>query len=634
MGVDVGGTFTDAVLVRPGQPPVLAKVPSTPDDQSVGVLEAIAAVRERAGMAHAPVSRLAHGMTVGTNALLEGRGAPTALVTTRGFGDLLELRRQNRPHLYRLDAHHPPALVPRERVVEAEERTGPDGVILPLTDAAIDQVVRRVAALEVRAVAVCLLFAFRHPEHERRLADALRAALPGVHVSASHEVLPAIREYERAATTVADAYLNPVMRTYLGNLGHRLTRAGLPDAEILQSSGGLTDAATAAERASRTVLSGPAGGVVGAARALGPGVGVAITFDMGGTSCDVALVRDGEPGRTQATEIAGRPLHLPMLDIVTVSAGGGSVAWRDSGGALRVGPHSAGAVPGPAAYGRGGTLPTVTDADVVLGRLDPAVPLAGGVTLDAAAARRAVSVLAGELGMGVDDCARGIVRVANQEMASAVRRVSIERGVDPRGATLVAFGGAGPLHGCEVADEVGARRVWAPRTAGAMAALGLVMAGRRRDRVVPLAAAVVDDAAGGAVGDAARDAGRGLDEGLGEATVTHRARCRYVGQRHELLVEWDPSLPDSALVEAFHDAHRRHHGEARPGRRVEVVALEVSAEGPGTVPHRGGDSHEASFTGPVAVTGDGSTLWLPAGWTARSDSAGDVTAVRAEEGRE
>ena len=618
VGVDVGGTFTDAVLVRDGHPPVLAKVPSTPGDQSEGVRDALRAVRARAGLAGAPVARFAHGMTVGTNALLEGRGARTALVVTEGFADLLELRRQNRAHLYRLDAAHPPPLVPPGRVVEVAERCGPAGVVTALTDEAVDDVVRRVA--------VCLLFAYAHPAHERRVVGALRDALPGVHVSASHEVLPAIREYERAATTVADAYLNPVMRRYLENLGERLRADGLPEAEVMQSSGGLTDAATAARHASRTVLSGPAGGVVGAARVLGPDVDVALTFDMGGTSCDVALILGGEPGRTQHGEIAGRPLHLPMLDIVTVSAGGGSVAWADSGGALRVGPRSAGAVPGPAAYGRGGAEPTVTDANVVLGRLDPAVPLAGGVRLHAGAARAAVAALADALGLGVEECAKGIVRVANQEMARAVRRVSVERGVDPRGATLVAFGGAGPLHGCDVADEVGASRVWAPRTAGAMAALGLVTAGARRDRVVPLGTTLQPGSR--RVSDAARVAAEGLGDGLPGAALTFRAQCRYVGQRHELAAGWRPDGGDDALAAAFHEAHRRHHGEDRPGARVEVLSVEVSAQGPGGRVPATGAGDGKPLRGPRSVAGDGSTLWLPGGWVARVDAAGDVHAER------
>ncbi len=624
VGVDVGGTFTDAVALVPGRSVTLAKVPTTPDDQSRGVLEAVDAVLERAGLRHRDVARFAHGMTVGTNALLEGRGADTALVVTQGFGDLLELRRQDRAHLYRLSAAHPPPLVPRERVVEAAERCDAAGVRVPLTDAAVADVVRRVRDMGVATVAVCLLHAYRHAAHERRLADALRAALPGVHVSTSHEVLPAVREYERAATTVVDAYLNPLMRRYLGALGARLGDAGLPTLEVMQSSGGLTDAATAAAHASRTVLSGPAGGVVGAARLAGGEAPRAITFDMGGTSCDVALVEDGAPGRTQRSEIAGRPLHLPMLDIVTVSAGGGSIAWADSGGALRVGPESAGAVPGPAAYGRGGARPTVTDANVVLGRLDAGTPLAGGVRLDADAARRAVAGLAQALGITVEACAEGIVRVANHEMARAVRRVSVERGVDPRQATLVAFGGAGPLHGCDVAAIVGARTVWAPAAAGAMAALGLVLAGRRRDRMASVDRLVAD---GDEVSRTARELAAGLADGMREPVLTFRAACRYEGQRHELVVDWDPAGGDAALAAAFHRAHARQHGDERPGSPVRALSVEASAEEPGPAAPVSPDAGTDRLTGPVAVAGDGSTFWLPEGWTAARRASGDIVAT-------
>jgi N-methylhydantoinase A len=343
VGVDVGGTFTDAVVVAAGRL-VTAKVPTTPDDQSEGVVAAVLAALGRAGLPAESVARFCHGMTVGTNALLEGRGAPTSLVATEGFGDVLELRRQTRAHLYRLDAAHPPPLVPRERVHEVRERCGPEGVVTPLDPASLAATVEAVRADGSAAVAVGLLFSFAHPGHERAVAEALRAALPGVHVSASSEVLPEIREYERISTTVVDAYLTPVLRTYLGRLAGRAREAGLPAPAIMQSSGGVLPIERSADHAAWTVLSGPAGGVIGAARlAAREERRLALTFDMGGTSCDVALVRDGAPARTGSTEIAGHPLHLPMLDVSTVSAGGGSIAWADSGGALRVGPQSAGA---------------------------------------------------------------------------------------------------------------------------------------------------------------------------------------------------------------------------------------------------------------------------------------------------
>ena len=369
VGVDVGGTFTDAAVVAGGRV-TTAKVPTTPDDQSEGVIAAALAALESAGLGAGDVRRFGHGMTVGTNALLEGTGARTSLITTEGFGDVLDLRRQTRAHLYRLDVHHPPPLVPHERTHEVTERCGPDGVITPLDPASVERAVAAVRADGSAAVAVGLLFSYAHPAHEAAVAAALRAALPGVHVSTSSEVLPEIREYERISTTAVDASLTPVLRSYLERLAERAAAAGLPSPAIMQSSGGVLPIADSAEHAAWTVLSGPAGGVIGAARLAGrDGRRLALTFDMGGTSCDVALVRDGVPARSASTVIAGHPLHLPMLDISTVSAGGGSIAWADSGGALRVGPHSAGARPGPAAYGLGGERPTVTDADVVLGRL-------------------------------------------------------------------------------------------------------------------------------------------------------------------------------------------------------------------------------------------------------------------------
>lgn len=624
--MDVGGTFTDAALIVRGRL-VTAKVPTTPDDQSRGVVRAVAAALDRAGTGARALERFAHGMTVGTNALLEGTVAPTALVATAGFGDLLELRRQDRAHLYRLDAHHPPPLVPPERVVEVDERCGPDGVVRPLDDAEIARVVAAVRALDVPAVAVCLLFSFAHPAHERRLAEALRAGIPGVHVSASHEVLPAIREYERASTTAVDAALNPVLRAYLERLAARAAEAGLPEPQIMQSSGGLIDVAGAAAHASRTVLSGPAGGVIGAAaHARRAGIGRAITFDMGGTSCDVALVEDGAPGRTGGTVIAGRPLHLDMLDVITVSAGGGSIAWADSGGALRVGPRSAGARPGPAAYGHGGTEPCVTDANVVLGRLEGAGRLGDAITLDAAAARAAVGRLASDLGMDVEGCAEGIVRVANVEMARAVRRVSVERGVDPRGAALIAFGGAGPMHACEVADAVGARRVLAPAAAGVLAALGLVVAGERRDHVQTVLV-TLGDAGPGVAALVAPLVERAAAELPGGRVVT-AADCRYVGQRHELRTEWDPEGGDAALAAAFHAAHARRFGDADPGHPVQVVSLRVSAERAGLEPAAAARGEGRVVRGPAALPMDGATFWLPAGWTAAVGGDGTVDAHR------
>ncbi|MCB0872795.1 MAG: hydantoinase/oxoprolinase family protein, partial [Thermoleophilia bacterium] len=433
------------------------------------------------------------------------------------------------------------------------------------------------------------------------------------------EVLPEIREYERAVTTAVDAALTPVLRGYLRALADRASEFGVPEPEIMQSNGGLIDLPGAADHASRTVLSGPAAGVIGAA-ALGARFPMAITFDMGGTSCDVALVQAGRPGRTGGTVINGQPLHLPMLDVVTVSAGGGSIGWADSGAALRVGPRSAGARPGPAAYGHGGDRATVTDANVVLGRLPVDVTLGGDLHLDPVAAATVIDALADELGLSRDDCALGIIRVANQEMARAVRRVSVERGIDPRGAAVIAFGGAGPLHACEVAEEVGARRVIVPATAGMLAARGLLAAGQRRDAVhtVLLPTSAADDLRA----ETARLIAQ-VTAALPDARVTVSADCRYVGQRHSLTVEWPGGGHDTTLLEAaFHHAHHDRFGGSEPDHPVEMVSLRVAAERGATplpIPER---TTAAPVVGPAVCRMDGATVWVADGWRAHTTSDG------------
>ncbi len=618
VGVDVGGTFTDAVVVADGRL-VTAKVPTTPDDQSIGAVASVLIALEQAGVRPLDVDRFAHGMTVGTNALLEGTGAPIALVTTEGFADVIEIRRQDRAHLYRLDLHHPPPIVPRARRFEVHERCGPDGVITPIDAGSVAAAVAAVAATAVEAVAVGLLFSFAHPDHEQQVTDALRSALPDLHVSASCEVLPEIREYERIATTCVDAHLAPVLRGYLDALGDRAAAAGLPAPSIMQSNGGLIELDEASRHAAWTVLSGPAAGVLGAAHiAKLVGERNVLTFDMGGTSCDVALI-EGTPARTTGTSINGHPLHLPMLDVHTVSAGGGSIAWADDGGALRVGPASAGAVPGPACYGRGGTAATVTDANVVLGRIDVSAPLAGDLTLDPERARIAVGRLASILGLAVDACAEGIIAVAVQEMARALRVVSVERGVDPRAMALVGFGGAGPLHACDVADELGMRRIILPHGAGLLAALGLLVAGERRDAVLSVLARIDGECD---LTEACRTVERRARSGVPGGTLSHSADCRYVGQSHFVTVDWDPVDPPSALAERFHQAHRRRYGDADPGRVVEIVSIRVAASRPGVNPEFDvpGDIDPPSI-GPAAFGLDGATAWLAPGWRCRSTAA-------------
>jgi len=563
IGVDVGGTFTDLVALVDGQV-LTAKVPSTPADQSEGVRAALEAAQVR------EVEAFAHGMTVATNALLERAGARTALVTTEGFRDVIEIARQDRPSLYDLTARRPPPLVPRELRFTVRERMGPDGVVAELEPASVEEAVAALREAEVEAVAVCLLFAFLHPEHERAVGAAVREALPDVHVSLSSEVLPEMREYERFATTAADAYLAPRLAAYLERLGGRAREAGTPPPLVMQSSGGVVALEVAAREAAGCVLSGPAGGVVGAAAvARASGYEDVLTFDMGGTSTDVAPVVGGEAETTTEAVVAGVPIKLPMVDVHTVSAGGGSIAWADAGGALRVGPRSAGADPGPAAYGRGGEGATVTDANLALGLLPDGAELGGEVTLSAERARAALAALGDELGLDALETAHGVVRVANAEMARALRVISVERGLDPREFALVAFGGAGGLHACALAEELGISTVLLPRAAGVLSALGLAISDVRRDLVRPFLGAIDPEALEPAFAEL--EAAVDLE---GEPALRRRADLRYAGQSFELTVEADDL---GALADRFHAAHEQRYGYRMPEEPVSLVNLRVVA---------------------------------------------------------
>ena len=599
LGVDVGGTFTDLVALSEGAL-VTAKVPSTPRDQSVGVMNAVNASEVEAEA----VTALAHGMTVATNALLERRGSRTALVTTEGFRDVLEIARQNRPSLYDLSQDRPPPLVPRELRFTVRERTGPEGEIEPLDEESLKAAVSGVEAADVEAVAVCLLFAFAHPEHERRVGEAFREALPDVHVSLSSEVLPEFREYERFSTTAADAYLAPRLAAYLRNLAGKAGEAGLSAPLIMQSSGGVVRVEDAIEDAAGCVLSGPAGGVVGAAYvgSLG-GYEDLLTFDMGGTSTDVAPIIDGEAQTTTETVVAGVPIKLPMVDVHTVSAGGGSIAWADAGGALRVGPHSAGAEPGPAGYGKGGEEPAVTDANLYLGYLRDGAELGGEVVLRRELSEKALATLGERLGLDAEEAALGIVRVANAEMVRALRVISVERGLDPREFALLAFGGAGGLHACSLAEDLGMRTVLVPRAGGVLSALGLAISDLRRDYVRPYLAALEEVDA------------HQFEERFGEMEETaagdlenpkyaRRADLRYRGQSFELTVEADEL---NKIEERFHAAHEQRYGYRMEDESVELVSLRLVATVPVEKPRldepeRGEDGakserREANFDG-------------------------------------
>jgi N-methylhydantoinase A len=584
LGVDVGGTFTDAVLLADGEL-YTAKVPSTPDDQSQAVLAAVAATLALAGVQSSEVESFSHGMTVGTNALLERRGAPTALLATDGFTDLLEIARQDRPSLYHLCADRPPPLSPADLRIGVRERVGPDGVIEPLTDAEIERVVAEVGKLDCEAVAVCLLFSYLEPAHEAKLAAALRDAHPGLAVSASSEVLPKFREYERCSTTVIDAYLTPLLGRYLRRLGERCEAEGLPEPVVMQSSGGVAALDQAAGGAAWSVLSGPAGGAVGAALlARLSGSPNALGLDMGGTSCDVCVVEEGEVRRSAGRTIGGRPIALPMVDIHTVGAGGGSVGWRDGGGALRVGPHSAGADPGPAGYGLGGEQPTVTDANLLLGYLPPSGGLAGGIELDHGAAEAAIAVLAAELGLTTTETAAGIVRVANQEMVGALRVVTVERGIDPRDFTLLAFGGAGAMHAAAVAAELGIERLLCPRAGGVLSALGLTSGERRHDvsqTVMLTGGDFTREAIAARVSELASTAAGHL---RGEYRIETTYELRYGGQAFELDIAASTGPEPAELAELFAAEHERRYGYRDEGSSVELVGIRVAAIEPGASP--------------------------------------------------
>ncbi|HKH76446.1 MAG TPA: hydantoinase/oxoprolinase family protein [Rubrobacteraceae bacterium] len=572
LGVDVGGTFTDLVALGGGDI-LTAKVPSTPKDQSEGVMNSVQATETKAE----DVAAFAHGMTVATNALLERRGARTAMVTTEGFRDVLEISRQDRPSLYDLTQDRPPPLVPRDLRFTVRERMGPDGEVEPLDEDSLEKVAAALKEAEVEAVAVCLLFAFMHPEHERRVGEVLREELPDVHVSLSSEVLPEFREYERSSTTAADAYLGPKLAAYLRNLDEEVEGAGMPAPLVMQSSGGVIELEVAARGAAACVLSGPAGGVVGAAYvAKASGYQNLLTFDMGGTSSDVATILNGEALTTTEAAIAGVPIKLPMVDVHTVSAGGGSIAWVDAGGALRVGPHSAGADPGPAAYGIGGEDTTVTDANLFLGYLQDEATLGGEVTLSRERSEEALKRIGAELGMDPLDVALGVVQVANTEMVGALRVISVEKGLDPREFALVAFGGAGPLHACSLAEELGMQTVLVPRASGVLSALGLAVSDLRRDYVTPLLSDL-DDIKTSRLEDAFEDMESTAADHLDSPEFHRRADLRYAGQSFELMVDAGDL---GELAERFHATHERRYGYRMEEETVELVNLRLTATVP------------------------------------------------------
>jgi N-methylhydantoinase A/oxoprolinase/acetone carboxylase beta subunit len=630
IGVDSGGTFTDFVVLHGDGRLESFKLRSDPRAPARVILEGL----RRAAAGQRRAVEVVHGSTAATNALLERKGARTAFVTTAGFEDLLEIGRQNRPGLYNLTPAPRAPLVPRELCFGAAERTCHDGTIAR-RPGNLEALARRIARSRAASVAVCLLHSCQNPANERAVAAAL--AREGVYVCASHEISPEFREYERASTTAVNAYVGPLMSAYLAEL----ERARDFRIAVMQSNGGFLTAREARRHAVRTVLSGPAGGVVGAAGlARRSGFRRVLGFDMGGTSTDVSLV-EGTPRETTEGAIGGLPIRVPMLDVHTVGAGGGSIARVDAGGLLRVGPQSAGADPGPACYGSGDE-PTVTDAHVVLGRVD--VLLGGGMVLDRARAAAAVDRIARPLKMDRVQAAAGILRVANANMERAIRVVTIERGYDPRRFALAAFGGCGGLHACEIAEELGIRTVLVPAHAGALSALGMLLADAVRDY------------AAGVLGRRDLEARferlerRARRESPG-ARLERTADLRYRGQSYELNVHWENAAAN------FHRAHRKLYGYALPDRAIEVVTIRVRARVPtsalkfGAARPEGGPPllrrvwtggqwrhipvwrreqlSAAVRRGPALILDYGSTTLVPPGWTYRLGRAGSAVLERA-----
>ena len=590
VGVDSGGTFTD-FIAWDGRGLRSAKIRSTPDDPARAILE---------GVRSFPASEVVHGSTVATNALLQRIGARTALVTTRGFEDILELARQNRARLYDWTPAPRQGLLADGLRFGVAERTLHDGSVLePLLDSEVANLAARVGDAE--AVAVCLLHSYANAEHERRIGEALREA--GYAVSLSSELLPEYREYERAATTVVNAYVSPLMQGYIRSLRSNLPGVGL---RVFQSNGGSISADEASDEAVRTVLSGPAGGLVGAA-AIAEQLGIDrfITFDMGGTSTDVSLY-DGEPAYTTEGAAGGLPVRVPMLDIESIGAGGGSIAYFDEGSALRVGPRSAGAVPGPICYGSG-TEVTVTDANLLLGRIETGSFLEGTIQLDVDRTREYAEMAATEAGVSVEDLALAIIRAVNAKMERAVRSVSMERGHDPRGYAMICFGGAGPLHACQLAENLGIGRVVVPAHAGVLSALGMLVADCVRD----YSRSVLNQDPAAAFADLEATALKEMrDQGYADMTIIRSLDMRYVGQSYEL------NVPESRSDE-FDSAHERRYGYCHSGRATEAVTARVKVIG--KTPR----SERPDLTSPSAQPRFAS-IHVPNGWKSQP-AAGDNT---------
>lgn len=664
VAVDVGGTFTDVVLLT-SETLVTTKVSST-TPQHRGVLSGIEKACEQAGINPDSLNLFVHATTVPVNALLEGTGAKTALITTEGFRDVLEIGRQDRPSLYDFTAEKTPPLIPRAHRFELPERATVSGVSEAVDPMAVENLLPELQAFD--SIAISFLHAYAHPDNEKQVATMLRERL-SIPISVSHEVLPEFREYERTSTTVVDATLRPVMDAYLERLVEGAQELGIPAPIVMQSNGGVAGPDRIRNRPVTTVLSGPAAGVVGAnataetATLTGETAGI-VTFDMGGTSSDVGLVVDGEISRRADSKIAGYPLGIPMVDIETVGSGGGSIGWVDDGGALRVGPQSAGSEPGPACYGNGGTKPTVTDAAVVLGYIGEHTAFGGDLSLAADAAWDSMAELADEVGLDSPTAAAaGVYRVANATMMRAIRSVTVERGHDPRRFTLVAFGGAGPLHALSLADMLEIEQVLLPLAGGVLSAYGLLAADEKHDATRTERVRLSDASAEGlesAFEELTTEVTAATRSGSSEnIRIDRTAALRYVGQSFELEVAAETPVNIDKLKSRFVDAHQRAYGYTMDGP-VELVTIGVSGsirrDSPETtydpeIPgqqetrtiHYDGTAHTASvynrtavepdttLAGPAVLEGSESTTLLPPDWSGTVSSDGTIHCQRGDD---
>ena len=661
VGVDSGGTFTDLVALSSGQVLSCVKVPSSRGAPAAAVAAAIDEAGPRGS-----VARLVHGTTVATNTVLQRTGAQVCLLTTAGFEDVAFIQRLNRRWAFRLDWQKPQPLVLRRHIIGVRERIDSSGTVLEaLDDSELDRATGEVAALaaagEIDAVAVCLLFSYLNDIHERKLAAGLARSIPDLPVSVSSAVSPIWREYERVSTTLADAYIRPVLTRYLADLETRIGGPSQVPLLVLKSNGGMGAPASILPRPVTTLLSGLAGGVVAGAYYAGQvGEKAGITFDMGGTSTDIGIVRDGQVAQIMDYEIEwGLPVTIPTVDVHSIGAGGGSIARIDEGGLIQVGPESAGADPGPACYAKGGTAPTVTDANLVLGRLNPGYFLGGKIKLDERAAVRSLGELADRMGgTTIFDAASAVVQVANENMANSIRLVTIERGIDPREYSLIAFGGAGPLHACGVASAIGITRIIVPPRPGLCSAFGAAIAPLRVDRSWSLAARsdhIDENEARRFIKGAAKEVLSELkQDGAGECLIEQRVACRYVSQNHEQEVLVGSTQADflDRAVDSFHRAHTEAFGYAFPGEPVEFVNIRITgreldsrampAEDPVRSPDAGPCHRDvlddqaqpiraeivrhrqipSGYRGPLLIEEADSTVYVPPSWTVSPAACG------------